>query len=136
VVGLYAQPNLAASTLVSYARVWDLHVLPYLGSHKLRQITPEVAANLRAELETAGVGAATVRRALFVLQSVMRLAALQGKVRSNPVKMVRKPRLDRRTVRPLAPATVERIRAQLVGVTQRWFPCSRMRDCDPARPSP
>ncbi len=74
---LHANPNLAPSTLKSYASVWDLHVLPHLGDHELRQITPEVVANLRADLDAANVGPATVRRALFVLQSVMRLAALQ-----------------------------------------------------------
>jgi integrase len=110
---LHATPNLAPSTLKSYASVWDLHVLPHLGDHELRQITPEVVANLRADLDAADVGPATVRRALFVLQSVMRLAALQSKVQSNPVKVVGKPRYDRRLVRPLTPETVERIRAQL-----------------------
>ena len=110
---LHAKPNLAPSTLKSYASVWDLHVLPHLGDHELRQITPEVVANLRADLDAADVGPATVRRALFVLQSVMRLAALQSMVQSNPVKVVGKPRHDRRLVRPLVPETVERIRAQL-----------------------
>ena len=110
---LHAKPNLAPSTLESYASVWDLHVLPHLGDHELRQITPEVVANLRADLGAADVGPATVRRALFVLQSVMRLAALQSKVQSNPVRVVGKPRQPRRLVRPITPETVERIRAQL-----------------------
>jgi integrase len=110
---LHAKPNLAPSTLKSYASVWDLHVLPHLGDHELRQITPEVVANLRADLDTAAVGPATVRRALFVLQSVMRLAALQSKVQANPVRVVGKPRQPRRLVRPITPETVERIRAQL-----------------------
>src|SRR6185312_15842016 len=104
---------LAPSTLQSYARVWDLHVLPHLGDHQLRQITPEVVATLRAELDAAGVRPATIRRALFVLQSVMRLAALQSKIQSNPVAVVRKPRHERRLVRPLTPETVERIRADV-----------------------
>jgi integrase len=110
---LHAKPNLAPSTLKSYACVWDLHVLPHLGDHELRQITPEVVASLRADLDAADVGPATIRRALFVLQSVMRLAAIQSKVQSNPVRVVGKPRQPRRLVRPITPETVERIRAQL-----------------------
>jgi integrase len=110
---LHAKPNLAPSTLKSYASVWDLHVLPHLGDHELRQITPEVVANLRADLDATDVGPATVRRALFVLQSVMRLAALQSKVQANPVRVVGKPRQPRRLVRPITPETVERIREQL-----------------------
>jgi len=110
---LHAKPNLAPSTLKSYASVWDLHVLPHLGDHELRQLTPEVVANLRADLDAAKVGPATVRRALFVLQSVMRLAAVQSKVQSNPVRVVGKPRQPRRLARPITPETVERIRVQL-----------------------
>lgn len=67
-----------------------------------------MVASLRADLDAADVGAATIRRALFVLQSVMRLAALQSKVQSNPVKVVGKPRHARRLVRPITPETVER----------------------------
>jgi integrase len=93
--------------------VWDLHVLPHLGDHELRQVTPEAVANLRADLDASSVGPATVRRALFVLQSVMRLAAVQGKVAANPVRVVGKPRQPRRLVRPITPEAVERIRAGL-----------------------
>jgi integrase len=110
---LHARPNLAPSTQRRYVGLWDLHVLPYVGRHRLREITPEVVANLRADLDAAGVGAASARKALFVLQSVMRLAVLQGKLQANPVKVVTKPRQERRTVRPLPPETVERLRANL-----------------------
>ncbi len=110
---LHARPNLARSTQRRYASLWDLHVLPHLGRRRLREITPEVVANLRADLDAAGVGAATARSSLFVLQSVMRLAVLQGKLQSNPVKVVAKPRQERRAVRPLSPEVVERLRAHL-----------------------
>jgi integrase len=50
---------------------------------------------------------------MFILQGVMGLAVLHGRIASNPVKAVRKPRQVSRTVRPLAPESVERIRLQL-----------------------
>jgi len=76
-------------------------------------LVPQVTASLRADLDAAGVGASTIRRALFVLQSVMRLAVIQGRVQTNPVKVVSKPRQRREPVRPLTPETVERLRAEL-----------------------
>ena len=53
---LYAAPNLAPTTLASYASLWDAHVLPRLGATRLRDIDPQTIARLRADLTTAGVG--------------------------------------------------------------------------------
>lgn len=39
---LYAVPNLASRTLLSYAKLWDRHIQPRLGSMPLNAITPEV----------------------------------------------------------------------------------------------
>ena len=93
--------------------MWDRHVLPHLGRYRLKEITPEVVTNYRAELTAAGVGDASTRKGLFMLQAVMGFAVLHGAVPYNPVKAVRKPRQLSRTVRPLAPQTVEAIRRQL-----------------------
>jgi integrase len=110
---VHARPNLERSTLRRYSQVWDKHVLPRLGMYRLQELTPEVVAEFRAELADDGVGDATVRKALFILQGIMGLAVLHGRIAGNPVKAVRKPRQASRTVRPLAPDTVEAIRAQL-----------------------
>jgi hypothetical protein len=110
---IHARPNLERSTLRRYSQVWDKHVLPRLGVYRLQELTPEVVADFRAELSERGVGDATVRKAMFMLQGVMGLAVLHGHIASNPVKAVRKPRQVSRTVRPLAPESVERIRLQL-----------------------
>jgi integrase len=110
---LHAQPNLQESTLRRYSRMWDRHVLPHLGRYRLREITPEVVASYRADLSARGVGDASTRKAMFLLQGVLGLAVLHGAIAYNPVKAVRKPRQVSRTVRPLAPQTVEAIRRQL-----------------------
>ena len=110
---VHAEPNLAPSTRRRYAEVWDLHVLPRIGGYRLRDVTPELVDNLGADLAAADVGAATARKSLFMLQGVMRLAVVRGVVRDNPVKAVRKPRQRSREVRPLAPRTVEALRAHL-----------------------
>src|SRR5207249_2331391 len=78
-----------------------------------RELNPKVVGRFRADLERAGVGAPTVRKTMFLLQSVLALAEAEGLISKNPVKVVKKPRQDSRTVRPLAPETVESIRSHM-----------------------
>jgi len=52
---LYAKPNLAHNTLAGYAPLLDGHILPRLSGLRLREVTPEVLACFRADLEAAGV---------------------------------------------------------------------------------
>ena len=119
---LYAQPNLARSTLKGYASIWDAHVLPRLGSVPLRELTPDVVNRFRLELEAEGVGPTSVRKSLVLLQGVLQRACEWGRLASNPAAIVRKPVPPRaRTVVPLAPERVEAIRFALLG-------CGRVRD--------
>jgi integrase len=113
---LYAEPNLARSTLKGYASIWDAHVLPRLGSVPLRELTPDVVNRFRLELEADGVGPASVRKSLVLLQGVLQRACEWGRLSSNPAAIVRKPVPPRaRTVVPLAPERVEAIRFALLG---------------------
>jgi hypothetical protein len=61
---VYGAPNLARSTLESYAITWDRHVLPSIGDLRLRELTPQVLERFRGELAAAGVGLPTQRRVL------------------------------------------------------------------------
>ncbi len=110
----YAEPNLAPATLESYARTWDLHVLPRLGDYQVRDVTLQVCQRFAADLAREGVGPATHHRALVLLGSVMQRAVDWQRITMNPVRAVRKPVQRReREVRPLAPASVEALRAVL-----------------------
>jgi integrase len=112
---LYAQPNLARSTLRGYASMWDAHVLPRLGSVPLRELTPDVINRFRLELEADGVGPTSVRKSLTLLQGVLRRAWEWGRIASNPAVPVRKPAVPRkRAVVPLAPERVELLRAWML----------------------
>ena len=111
----YARSNLARSTLANYALLWDKHVLPRLGGYELRRLTPGVVETFRAELETAGVGPAAIRKTLVVLQAVLQRAVVWQRIVANPVAAIRKPPQRRaRIVTPLPPSRVEAIRAQLL----------------------
>jgi integrase len=111
---LHAVPNLAPSTRTLYAHVWDRHLRPRIGGQQVRAITPKVVARLRADLEREGVGQATVRKALAVLQSTLTFAVMEEHVQFNAAAVVRKPPDERcREPHVFLPAEVERLREQV-----------------------
>jgi integrase len=80
----------------------------------LRELTPGVLTHFRADLENAGVGAATVRKAMAIVQSVLSYAVVEQRVEFNAAVAVRKPRYEReREPHVFAPTEVEQIRAHL-----------------------
>jgi integrase len=112
---VYGVPNLARSTLESYAITWDRHVLPSIGGLQLRELTPQVLERYRGELAAAGVGLPTQRRVLVIVQGILQRAVEWGYIAANPARVVRKPAGRRRhVVRPMAPVVVERIRTHLL----------------------
>jgi len=111
----YAAVNLERSTLQVYAGMWNRHVLPRLGEHRLRDLTPRVIANFRTDLEANGVGPEAIRKTMAMLQGVLQRAVEWERLRSNPLKVVRKPPAKRqRAVQPLSPVRVEALRAALL----------------------
>jgi integrase len=111
---LHVVPNLARHTQVGYARILTKHVLPELGGTRLRALTPRLLNRFRADRLRRGVGEPTVRKSLAALQSVLRLAVEEERLDANPVDKVRKPsQVPRRSVDPIPPVMVERLRGQL-----------------------
>jgi integrase len=81
----------------------------------LRELTPDVVNRFRLELEASGVGPASIRKSLVLLQGVLQRACEWGRLASNPAAIVRKPVPPRkRTIVPLAPERVEAIRFVLL----------------------
>ncbi len=112
---LYAIPKLSPKTLKSYASAWDHHVLPRLGAFRLRDVTPEMIARLRADLHEAGVGDPTILRAMNVLHGMLERAVEWRRLPRNPARGVAKPANRRsRAVRPLPPSVVEHIRGVML----------------------
>ena len=111
----YAVGNLAVKTLRDYAELWDRHLLRRVGSWTFAKCRPAAFVKLRQDLEHAGLGDATIAKALGLLQAMFREAVLWDYVDANPLREVPKPSAGRkRAVRPLAPLEVELIRAELV----------------------
>lgn len=112
---LYAEPNLAKTTLKVYASMWDVHVLPRLGALRLRELTPAVINRFRLELEADGVGRQTIGKSMALLQGVLQRACEWDRLPSNPARSVRKPSVQQsRAVVPLTPETVETMRSWLL----------------------
>jgi integrase len=103
---------LAPRTREVYAQSYDRHVAAALGELPLRAITPGVVSRWQAGQLQHGHQALVKARA--VLSSILQTAIEGELIGSNPVRAVRAPRAPLRDeVRPLAPAAVEALRAQL-----------------------
>lgn len=107
-------PDLAPRTRQLYADLYDRHVSPHLGTVRLRDLNPELIARWQADRLTAGVGRESVRKAFTLLGGILQRAAEAQRIPSNPQRHVRKAApADRQEVRPLAPTSIERMRAAL-----------------------
>jgi site-specific recombinase XerD len=121
----YAVPNLAPDTRRRYLEVWGAHLLPRVGDYELRTITSLVVEDLREQWTRAGLGAPTQRKAMMLLQGILRRAVVRGLIPANPVQLVAKPKQPpTRLPQPLAPETVERIRAMMLEPRVRIVPAS------------
>jgi integrase len=104
--------TLSARTARRYAGLYDVHIAPYLGDLKLVELTPEVIARWQADRVSAGAGRTALLDAVMLLGAILQRAAESGRISRNPARLVRKvARPPRREVRPLAPVTVEALRA-------------------------
>jgi integrase len=111
---LYGERHLKPKTRKQYRDLLDRFVLPDLGRLPLRKITPRILETWAAELEASGVPGPTLRKTLGMLQGIFERALAWGRVKSNPVKSVKKPAAGRkRLIRALSPKEIEDLRAAL-----------------------
>jgi integrase len=105
-------PLLAPRSRESYAQSYDRHIAPTLGGLPLHSIKPAVISRWQTNVLAHGHGAFT--KARTVLSSILQTAVEGELLASNPVRAVRAPRAPLKDeVRPLAPAAVEALIAQL-----------------------
>jgi len=108
--------TLEQSTRERYADVYRLHIEPWLGEVPLTELTVGRLRAWQADRIGAGIGVGTIEKARTFLSSVLRHAAESEAIPSNPLALVRPPLAEHRdSVTPLAPATVEGVRAVLAG---------------------
>ena len=103
---------LVPKTRALYTMLYDVHIAPTLGGVPLRELSVEMIGHWQADRIAAGTGRVSVARALTLLGGIMQRAMESGRVQANPARLVRKAKMRKRAeVRPLAPATVEAMRA-------------------------
>ncbi len=89
--------------------------MPRLGAIRLRDLSPEIVVRFRAELTRSGLGDATTRKVLTILQGVLQRAVEWRRIPANSCRTVRKPPQRReRAVRPMPPDQVEQMRGHLL----------------------
>lgn len=110
----YAIVHLRRGTLSTYVYVLDRWILPYLGSHRLRDVSRETIDGYVAAISAAGANPPTVNRTLGVLQGILRRAVEWRRIPANPVVGVPRLRHVRaQTIDARPPETVEAIRRVL-----------------------
>lgn len=104
--------HLSEYTRRHYAQTYDRHILPTLGNSRFASSHQKSSASWQAARLADGSGPVAIRQAITLLGAILQRAVESGHLTRNPVRFVRKAALPRRTeVRPLAPATIERMRA-------------------------
>jgi integrase len=113
----HAGRRLSRHTLNGYSQVWNRNLLPRVGHLELRELTTPTVQTLREALEADGLGPATVRESLAVLQSICAHAVRKGELTINPVSAVRKPPAKRSVV--IDPFSVEEVEALISALRDR-----------------
>jgi integrase len=115
VIGTWARSHaahLAPRTRQTYTSTYDRHISPRLGDVALREIDAERIAVFQGELLRAGVGPHAICKAMMLLGAILQRAAEGRRIAYNPQRVVRRAPLPlAQEVRPMAPVTVERMRA-------------------------
>lgn len=106
--------TLAPRTRESYAGIYGKHLAPFLGDRPLRELRVSALREWQADRLRAGVGRGALMHARAVLPSILRHAAEAEVIAANPMGLVRAPKAPPKDeVRPVAPASVEAIRAEM-----------------------
>jgi integrase len=104
--------TLTPKTRKHYALLYDHHIAPTLGPLQLRAMRAQTIQQWQAVRLAAGAGPVAVRQALDLLGSVLQRAVEAERIAANPARLVWRARLPRpKKIRPLAPASIERMRA-------------------------
>jgi integrase len=101
--GIDADGRLAPKTRFDYRTSSEAYVRPWLGSKRVRELTPEVILAWQRQLTKAGgtksgkgLSPNTIRLARAPLAGALKLAVSQGILRSNPMASVSRPSTGRK----------------------------------------
>jgi integrase len=96
-----AKPSLHPNTWKQYSQIVRQHIIPLLGSIKLKDLRPDQIQSLYAEKLEAGTGKSTVRLIHAVLHRALNQALKWGLITRNPSDAVDKPKPERKEMKVL-----------------------------------
>lgn len=110
-------------TQESYEGMVRLHIVPYLGTHKLQKLLPEHVQAMMNALTATGLSPRTVEYACLVLRRALNQAVRWGYLMRNVAQLVETPRVPRHKVQPLderqARALLDAVRGHRMEVLYR-----------------
>ena len=110
----YSAVHLMPKTRSQNAAILANRLLPEFGTRPLRRISTATITAFQAQLVKEGVGDATIRKTISVLQGILRFAVEVGELDANPAASVRKaPAKRERTPKALSPDQIEHVRQAL-----------------------
>jgi integrase len=115
------------NTIDSYTWCVRAHLVPRLGSHRLRELTPDHVHDALTDMAGAGLSGRSLRLVHSVLTRALRRAERHGKVARNVAALVDTPKGPRKASRSLTVHEAEALLTAIVG--QRLEPliiCSLM----------
>jgi len=114
-----ARPKLRPRTLLSYAQVVRLHILPPLGRVPLQKLSPQHVQTWLNDLQRSGLSPRTCHYARAILRSALGQALRWGVVSRNVAALVEGPRVPKHEIRPLQPdqarALLDAVRVHRLG---------------------
>ncbi|MBF4552720.1 site-specific integrase [Corynebacterium sp. DSM 45110] len=89
--------TIAPNTLKTRKSIWKNHVEPRWGSHHIGDIRRDAVRAWPSQMESAGVGSATIHQATTILRMICEYALDSRRIASNPVHKLklRKPQANR-----------------------------------------
>lgn len=101
-------------TAATEEQLFRLHIAPVIGDSTFSQVAPIHLEKLKQTMTAAGKSPRTIHYALAVVRQVFNVARSRGVfLGANPVKAVKKPRLDNRRMRFLTREEASRLMAEL-----------------------
>ena len=103
------------ATALGYRSILDTHLIPALGRHRLRKLTPRHVQSLLNELMAGGRDPQTVKNVRAALRSALSLAMKWELVSRNVAALTDAPRIERSEIVPLNPDEAHTFLAAVAG---------------------
>ncbi|WP_441229375.1 tyrosine-type recombinase/integrase [Tardiphaga sp. 215_C5_N2_1] len=115
------EKGLEATTVRQYEEHVDLHIVPFIGSKKLSDLTMPAVNAFADKLREAGRSSAMIRRVVGSLGAIFREARRRGLAANDPTAGLDLNLADREDPRPVIPTKPE-LQLIIAGAAGRWRP--------------